>query len=597
MLRSSNEKPTVRVEHTRTGYLSTAIKRGFIIDAIQSAADELGLSEDDAFMHWFYSVLFDVDVEEVPEDELVDGAGERQIDIFRIEVDDSNQSVHIRLIQVKNTRGFAANVVSLMKTGVEFIFLARQAQYQTNPNAKLVEKIENARELIRQFGNNSVSVSCYFVTLGDEEDISAEAISNKDNILREFAGGGVFASFDFHFIGVHELDRINNLRRNRGRQINANIPIVYDANRPSIVEFDTGGVRSVLCTVKGSDLAELAQTEPRDAIFDANVRGNLGLGGQVNKSIYETATVAEKSDSFWYMNNGITMVCDTLSMVRDPDAPSVRVENLQIINGCQTTSSLRSAFEDGELQSDVKVQVKIYESKDTEFVTNVVIATNNQNSIGSRDLHANDEVQELIQRKISEDFGLFYERKRGEAKSAGVPKQDVIGLEKAGQAYLAIFKNQPTVSRAQKYKVYSPEFYNDIYGKAQPWQLAVAHEIHRFAETKGRRAYRELAPDDPSRNILNYGVFHICRILWWVLVNELGMDPRDEAAAIAVAREENSLLKTAYDRANAILSEVVRENNESLINLNNYFKKAQSQQNINQHLQRLIDEAQDAVEG
>ncbi|MCG8404817.1 MAG: hypothetical protein MI923_06425, partial [Phycisphaerales bacterium] len=103
--------------------------------------------------------------------------------------------------------------------------------------------------------------------------------------------------------------------------------------------------------------------------------------------------------------------------------------------------------------------------------------------------------------------------------------------------------------------------------------------------------------DNPSRNILNYGVFHICRVLWWVLVNEQDMDPRDETAVMAVAREENNLLETAYARANTILSEVVDENNESLINLNNYFKKAQSQQNINQHLQRQLDEAREAAEG
>jgi hypothetical protein len=68
------------------------------------------------------------------------------------------------------------------------------------------------------------------------------------------------------------------------------------------------------------------------------------------------------------------------------------------------------------------------------------------------------------------------------------------------------------------------------------------------------------------------------------------MDAQDEAIAMAVAREENDLLETAYDRANEILSEVVNQNNESLINLNNYFKKAQSQQNINQHLQRQLDD-------
>ena len=230
-------------------------------------------------------------------------------------------------------------------------------------------------------------------------------------------------------MGVNELDRINNMRRNKGRNIDANIPIVYDANRPSIIEFDTAGVRSILCTVSGADLAKLAQIEPRDAIFDSNVRGNLGLGGQVNKSIYNTASNDGGAENFWFMNNGITMVCDDLSVVRDPDNPSVKVDNVQIINGCQTTSSIRSAFEDQKLSDKVKVQIKIYESKDQKFIDDVVIATNNQNSIGTRDLHANDEIQQLIQRKIEEDFGLFYERKRGEAKSAKIPKANVIGSE------------------------------------------------------------------------------------------------------------------------------------------------------------------------
>jgi hypothetical protein len=571
--------------------MSVRIKRGFISDAVAASSDELGIGEDDAFMYWFYSILFDVELEDVPADEIVDGAGERQIDMFRLEIDDSTQSVVIHLLQVKNTNGFSANTVSLMKAGLEFIFFSQREIYRATPNKMLLEKIENARQVIRQYGNNSVSLNVYFVTLGDEGDISTEATENRDSILREFRDSSIFGGFEFHFVGVNEIDRINNLRRNKGREINASVPIIYDANRASIVEFDTAGVRSVLCTVTGAELAKLAQTEPRDAIFDTNVRGNLGLGGQVNKSIYASATDGPTSEHFWFMNNGITMVCDRLSLVRDPDEPSVRVENVQIINGCQTTSSLRSAFEDGKLSEQVKVQVKLYESKDQKFVENVVIATNNQNSIGSRDLHANDEVQQLIQRKINEDFGLFYERKRGEAKSAGVAKSDVVNLEKAGQAYLAIFRNQPTVSRAQKYKIYSQELYEEVFAKPQPWQLAVAHEIHRYAEYHGRKAYRELDVNNPSRNILNYGVFHICRILWWVLVNELGADSRDGQAMMKIVRGGGGLLEVAYKRSNEIMSEIVEENNESLVNLNNYFKKSQSQQNINQHLKKLQDAA------
>ncbi|MBL3561104.1 AIPR family protein [Rhodovulum sulfidophilum] len=570
--------------------MSVQIKRGFISDAVAATSEELGIGEDDAFMYWFYSILFDVEVEDVPFDEIVDGAGERQIDMFRIDIDDSTQSVDIHLIQVKNTNGFSANTVSLMKAGIEFIFLSPRDVYRATPNTKLLEKVENARQAIRQYGNNSVRIQCYFVTLGDESDISTEAAENRDSILRVFRDSSVFGGFDFHFVGVNEIDRINNLRRNRGRKINANIPIIYDANRASIVEFDTAGVRSVLCTVTGAELAKLAQTEPRDAIFDANVRGNLGLGGQVNKSIYSSATDDSTAEHFWFMNNGITMVCDRLSVVRDPDEPSVKVENVQIINGCQTTSSLRSALEDGKLSNSVKVQLKLYESKDPIFIDNVVIATNNQNSIGSRDLHANDEVQQLIQRKIQEDFGLFYERKRGEAKSAGVPKSDVVSLEKAGQAYLAIFKSQPTVSRAQKYKIYSQELYEDVFSRSQPWQLAVAHEIYRYADYHGRKAYRELDVNDPTRNILNYGVFHICRIVWWVLVNEFCIGSRDSKNLMQIARDGGGLIDFAYGRAKDIMSEIVEENNESLVNLNNYFKKSQSQQNINQYLKRIKDE-------
>ncbi len=567
--------------------MATELKRGFLEEAIAAYAKEFSLSEDDAFMYWFYSVLFDVEYDDIPLDEIIDGEGERQIDIFKIDVDDAQQKVCIHLIQVKNTKGFSANTVSLMKVGLDFAFKAKRSEFEKLKNAAFVEKISNVREILLQYGNNSLEVRCYFVTLGDESEISEEAKQNRQNVIAEYGDSKVFGDFSFSFLGVNELDRLINLRRNKKRVINYDLPIIYDANRASIIEFDAGGVASVLCTVSGVELAKLAQSEPRDAVFDANVRGNLGLGGQVNRSIYESACEEEHSNKFWFMNNGITMVCDDFSLVRDPDKPTVKIRNLQIINGCQTTSSIRSAYEDDMLSDKVRLQLKIYASKDAAFVDSVVVATNNQNSINTRDLHANDEVQVLIQRRIQEDFGLFYERKRGEAKGQKVSKSEVIGMEKAGQAFLAIFRRQPTVSRAQKYKIYSNEFYDDVFSKAKPWQLAIAHELYKFADLRGRRAYREREDSDPSRSILNYGVFHIARILWWVLEQDNAVKTSDPATLIKQIRDEADFLEKAYERSNEILSEIVKGNNESLVNLNNYFKKALSQQHINQHLKEL----------
>jgi hypothetical protein len=526
--------------------MSAELKRTFLEDARTAYAEEHGLSEDDAFMYWFYSLLFDTDYDDIPLDEIVDGKGERQIDIFKIDVDDADQKVTLHLIQVKNTEGFSANTVSLMKTGLDFIFRAKKAAFEKIANRTFVEKISNVRELISQYGNNSVDVVCYFVTLGDEADIAEEAQQNQANLVADYGDAKVFGSFDFRFVGVNELDRLVNLRKNKKRVINYDLPIIYDANRASIVEFDAGGVASVLCTISGVELAKLAQSEPRDAVFDANVRGNLGLGGQVNKSIYESATTDDHAERFWFMNNGITMVCDDFSLVRNPDHPSVKIKNLQIINGCQTTSSIRSAYEDGRLSQRVRLQLKIYASKNLGFVDSVVIATNNQNSINSRDLHANDEVQVLIQRRISDDFGLFYERKRGEAKSQKVPKANIISLEKAGQAYLAIFKRQPTVSRAQKYKIYSNELYDEVFSKAKPWQLAVAHELYKYVDARGRRAFRDADTAASVRQMLNYGVFHIARIMWWVLETEPGVDVKNPQELLKVIRSGDLRMEAWY---------------------------------------------------
>ena len=571
--------------------MAIELKRRFLEDEIQEYATENSIDLDDAFMEWFYRLLFDLDETDlIPEDEMVDGSGERQIDIFSIEIDDSDQTSTIHLIQVKSSKGFSANVVSLMKAALDFIFQVPKQQIEQLANQRFRQKILEVRENIRAYGNNNVSVYCKFVTLGDDTDISEEAKENQKLILQQFGESSVFNDFRFDFVGVHELDRIVNLRRNRVRKISYDLPIVYDANRASIVEFDSAGVRSLLCTVSGFELAQLAQLEPRDAVFDANVRGNLGLGGRVNKSIYESSTNTEKAKLFWFMNNGITMVCDSFNIVRDPDAPMVKIQNLQIINGCQTTSSIRAAFENDELCSEVKIQLKLYESKDRVFVDNVVVATNNQNAIGTRDLYANDEIQILIQRRIEEDFDLYYERKRGEAKSANVPPARVIDLEKAGQAYIAIFKRQPTVSRAQKYKVFSKEYYSDVFEKGKPWQLAVAHELYKFSVNRGRQLSKELEPDNPMRNILNYGVFHITRVLWWVLENRSKLDTGSPKELINKIRSNNPEALTAYENAVSIITDVVKENNDSFVNLNNYFKKATSQQNINAHLSSIMEQ-------
>src|SRR5690606_7092599 len=124
----------------------------------------------------------------------------------------------------------------------------------------------------------------------------------------------------------------------------------------------------------------------------------------------ETCSDEDTSYLFWFLNNGVTVVCDKVDPVTDPDNPHLKIENLQIVNGCQTSSSLAIAEQEGILQEDTTVILKVFETSDLDLVDKVVLTTNNQNKITNRNLRANDKIQRDLERAF-EIYSYFYERK------------------------------------------------------------------------------------------------------------------------------------------------------------------------------------------
>lgn len=85
------------------------------------------------------------------------------------------------------------------------------------------------------------------------------------------------------------------------------------------------------------------------------------------------------------------MVCDFFDFTRDPDNPSLKIKNAQIVNGCQTTVTLREAYEKKKLDESVKVLLRVYSTDNPSLVEKITLTTNNQNKITDRDdLRAND---------------------------------------------------------------------------------------------------------------------------------------------------------------------------------------------------------------
>lgn len=135
----------------------------------------------------------------------------------------------------------------------------------------------------------------------------------------------------------------------------------------------------------------------------------------------------------------------------DPDDPKVKIENMQIVNGCQTATSLANALKDGLLQPDTKVMLRIYETKDLELVDKIVLTTNNQNKITGRNLRANDKTQLDLEQGFTL-FNYHLERKPRQYETTAIPKENIIPNEDVAVAYLGVVLKNLLIHVAENIK-------------------------------------------------------------------------------------------------------------------------------------------------
>ncbi|HEY3317813.1 MAG TPA: AIPR family protein [Coriobacteriia bacterium] len=158
-------------------------------------------------------------------------------------------------------------------------------------------------------------------------------------------------------------------------------------------------------------------------LFDMNVRNEI-KGSKINRAIIESLKTARGRKNFHHFNNGLLVVCNNYRLPGRDGDPLV-VHEPQVINGCQTVTSLWRAHKDlvpadqAELLNNVKVQVKVIQNMPQELIDDVVITTNNQNPMKARNLKSNSREQRDIQRSFR-DLACdkwFYIRKDGEFES------------------------------------------------------------------------------------------------------------------------------------------------------------------------------------
>lgn len=247
-----------------------------------------------------------------------------------------------------------------------------------------------------------------------------------------------------------------------------------------------------------------------DLLLERNIRRFLGVSGnRVNTAIYSTLRNDDKRDDFYFLNNGITIVCKkyAYNALQGNDF-IVKMEDIQIINGGQTSKTIQRALRQQSVQqgnfSNCFVMVRIYElaADDTTFVNDITYATNSQNPVDLSDLHSNDEWQKNLEIGMKE-LGYTYKRHREDTGYGPL----VITSNVVAEAVLAILRHAPHQAKCMRREHFG-KLYSRIFTDLNAAEAVAAVLLFRKVENYRKRP---LTKDIPV--FLPYASHYIANII------------------------------------------------------------------------------------
>jgi len=399
--------------------------------------DKLGT----AFEWIFLEIILALNSSEI-EEAIVDDGMDGGIDAVYI----SDTDVHIFTCTYAETfenaaKNFPQNKLDNLIVTVEKI-LSRQL-IESDVNPLLWEKVKYIWSLL-----STATPTLNFYIASNKERPTGAAIRRFEDSLRPF-----------HFVKFNYFDLediVSAILRKKHHPVNGECTFIA---RNHFQKGD-GPLKATVATISAKDLITLI-TDPIDPskineeIFNDNVRIDLGLKNAINKGIFESA-LEDTNYEFWYLNNGIMLVCDECKYVPNSTSPKASLINVQIVNGGQTSRTLFHAYKQNPTKVDnIDILVRIVETQDRSISERISETANRQTPVKTRDLHSND----WIQRKLEEEFladGYYYERKKNQ--HADKPRDKRLDAELLAQIALAYYFDMPSEARNSKSIVFGDEY-------------------------------------------------------------------------------------------------------------------------------------------
>lgn len=365
----------------------------------------------------------------------------------------SDATIELIFVTSKHDDTFILHPLESISSSSEELFNLRKKSSEID-TVLLNEKILNFRERFIEAYKKLAYLGCcpkikfYYASRGDTSQISDELKSAsmliKSKVAKFFTGSEI----EFNFIGSselmdfyrdHSLDKKSLLFENYISCNNNYVVVSKLQDYYDFIKQDDGCINR--------------------RMFDANVRDFMGLN-RVNSDILKSLK-DESNIDFWCMNNGITVIADSLNIA----AGYMYLSNPQIVNGLQTSESICSYFRTSiEKKEERHILIRVVICTEIDIQKKIIRATNNQTPVEFASLYATEKYQQNLEEFLKR-FNIYYDRKKNFYKNCGVPSDKMVDLVYLASGYMSIIERKPHIGAKIKQKnvdnIYSVVFNND----------------------------------------------------------------------------------------------------------------------------------------
>ena len=379
----------------------------------------------------------------------------------------NNPSIEFIFFQAKTSTSYDYGDISKFFDAVSAFF-----DGDLRGESPAIDDLIGAMEAIydKGVGKRNPKLSCYYVTTGNYEQPS-----RIEKLRTSFKGGldekNIFDSgtISVEFVGARELQQWY-------RAATSAVEVEIDFPKNVVMPTNNHVEEAYVGYIDARNLLKLCSLRDLNgnviginkAVFFDNIR-DYDAKSKINVGI-KSGVRSGGGAEFVFRNNGITVVSKNIDRTGD----KFRLEDFQIVNGCQTSNVIFDlVYGDGQdrqngdaqLSETIQVPFRLIGSKDDDFVSSIIIGTNRQNPVRDDQFWALRPFMKNFEeycRSLDKEEVIYFERRENQYRNQDVERTRVMQPSVLMKAVAACLLFQPQRA-ARDYRGILSEYERSIF--------------------------------------------------------------------------------------------------------------------------------------